>query len=327
MKNSLLLLTAIIFTTCRERDVPGTFPDVPVNFTIVNSAYDDYNSASPSTGETSPLCFSSNRYSSVANFDIVYYLLDISENRSSGNISFYEVVRGSGFYSENESINDALPKLNTSSDELGPYLIPKGYKANGAYQSYIFLYSSNKGGNQDIRFLHNLSTLKYTESKPIAFLNSTKDDAYPCLLADSSAVYFCSNRNGNFKIYKAALSKENSVLQNFEDTSPKDILEVSKLSSTNDDKCPFILGNRLVFTSNRPGGFGGFDLYYSIYSSGEWSAPVNFGDKINTPYDEYRPIVKQVEGSFTNNMMIFSSNRPGGKGGFDLYYVGVPKTN
>jgi hypothetical protein len=84
------------------------------------------------------------------------------------------------------------------------------------------------------------------------------------------------------------------------------------------------MGNTIVFTSNRPGGYGGFDLYYSVYSNGQWGKPVNFGNKINTAYDEYRPIATSIDG-FDNNFMIFSSNRPGGKGGFDLYYVGIEK--
>ncbi len=76
------------------------------------------------------------------------------------------------------------------------------------------------------------------------------------------------------------------------------------------------------FTSDRPGGFGGFDLYYSVYKDGKWSVPVNLGSKINSAYDEYRPIIKYVDG-FSSSFLVFSSNRPGGKGGFDLYYAGV----
>ena len=113
-----------------------------------------------------------------------------------------------------------------------------------------------------------------------------------------------------------------ALLQALSDSSPKTVLKDTVLSSQNDDKCPFILGNMLVFTSDRPGGYGGFDLYYSLYSNGLWSSPVNFGSKINSTYDEYRPIVKIVNG-FKNNFMIFSSNRPGGLGGYDLYYVGI----
>lgn len=80
----------------------------------------------------------------------------------------------------------------------------------------------------------------------------------------------------------------------------------------------------MVFTSNRPGGYGGYDLYYSKYKEGKWQSPVNFGNRINTKYDEFRPIVR-LEDEFKNDFMLFSSNRPEGKGGFDLYYVGIDK--
>jgi hypothetical protein len=78
----------------------------------------------------------------------------------------------------------------------------------------------------------------------------------------------------------------------------------------------------MVFTSNREGGYGGFDLYYSIFANGEWGEPINMGERINTEYDEYRPILKYVN-EFENNFLMFSSNREGGKGGFDLYYTGI----
>jgi hypothetical protein len=50
---------------------------------------------------------------------------------------------------------------------------------------------------------------------------------------------------------------------------------------------------------------------------GVFSAPVNFGQTINTKYAEYRPIIA-APAKFDKEFMIFSSNRPGGKGMFDL---------
>ena len=79
----------------------------------------------------------------------------------------------------------------------------------------------------------------------------------------------------------------------------------------------------LIFTSDRPGGYGGYDLYYSLLVDDTWSAPINFGPEINSEFDEYRPILIDEEVTYSQSMMIFSSNREGGKGGFDLYYVGV----
>ncbi len=75
-------------------------------------------------------------------------------------------------------------------------------------------------------------------------------------------------------------------------------------------------------SSNRAGGFGGYDIYYSVFRNGNWSSPVNMGPRINTSSDEYRPVIGSNP-DFTNNFIMFSSNRPGGKGGFDLYFSGL----
>jgi hypothetical protein len=107
------------------------------------------------------------------------------------------------------------------------------------------------------------------------------------------------------------------------DNSGYQILMDSSLSGSSNDKCPFIFENRMVFASDRAGGFGGFDLYYSNFENGEWSEPVNFGERINTGFDEYRPVLIDEGVSQTQTMMVFSSNRTGGKGGFDLYFAGI----
>ena len=48
------------------------------------------------------------------------------------------------------------------------------------------------------------------------------------------------------------------------------------------------------------------------------------GLEINTEFDEFRPIIDSAP-YFENSVLLFSSNRPGGLGGFDLYFVGIPK--
>lgn len=80
----------------------------------------------------------------------------------------------------------------------------------------------------------------------------------------------------------------------------------------------------LVFSSDRPGGLGGYDLYYSFKTGEGWTEPENFGPSVNSEYDEFWPVVSD-SWEFSNQLMIFSSNRPGGLGGFDLYFTGIPK--
>jgi hypothetical protein len=310
----------------------GTFPETPVNMGNINSAYDDYNASSPILGGTSPLCFSSNRISEGKSFDIVYKLLDVIMHKTTGELFVGENNSWNlDIYSENVNLLDATAVINSMFDELGPYLVPQGtgYRDAGSsypiYNKFVFLYASNDTGNFDIKFTQNLNSYKYSAPKRVQFLNSQKDDTYPTLNQDNSYMYFSSNRNGNFDIYKTALARKNDLLFSLRDSVSHIVTKDSTLSSDYEDKCPFINGKLMVFTSNRPGGFGGYDLYYSTFQNDKWSTPVNFGDKINTQYDEFRPIVKAYEYDFTNDFMIFSSNRPGGKGGFDLYYVGITR--
>jgi hypothetical protein len=68
----------------------------------------------------------------------------------------------------------------------------------------------------------------------------------------------------------------------------------SVINSSFIDFCPFIDPDEhyLIFSSTRPGGFGGFDLYISTRNpEGTWSAPVNLGSTINTEADEWAPSI------------------------------------
>ena len=74
-------------------------------------------------------------------------------------------------------------------------------------------------------------------------------------------------------------------------------------------------GNMLFFSSSRTGGFGGKDLWYSVMKDkGEWSSPVNLGDKINTDGDEMSPFIH-----FDGKSLYFASDGRPGMGGLDIY--------
>jgi flagellar motor protein MotB len=75
-------------------------------------------------------------------------------------------------------------------------------------------------------------------------------------------------------------------------------------------------GRMLFFSSNRPGGIGGYDIWYSLLKSvGKWSEPVNLGKMINSPDDEMSPFIH-----FDGRTLYFSSNGKVGMGGFDIYF-------
>ncbi len=74
-------------------------------------------------------------------------------------------------------------------------------------------------------------------------------------------------------------------------------------------------GRMLFFSSSRPGGSGGKDIWYSVLSEkNTWKTPVNIGSSINTPGDEMSPFIH-----FDGKTLYFASDGRVGMGGFDLY--------
>lgn len=70
--------------------------------------------------------------------------------------------------------------------------------------------------------------------------------------------------------------------------------------------------NKLYFSSNMPGGNGGFDLYVAEMNGDEIGPAVNLGPKINGPADEVFPFIH-------NGEIYFSSDRAESLGGLDIY--------
>lgn len=75
-------------------------------------------------------------------------------------------------------------------------------------------------------------------------------------------------------------------------------------------------GMTLYFASNRPGGKGGIDIYMTKKMvNGEWGAPVNLGDSINTQYNEKSPFIHS-----DSQTLYFSSDGHPGLGKYDIFY-------
>ena len=75
-------------------------------------------------------------------------------------------------------------------------------------------------------------------------------------------------------------------------------------------------GKTLYFTSNRPGGKGGKDIWKTtLNANGRWGKAVNMGDSINTPQDETCPFIH-----YDDQTLYFASNGHIGMGGFDIFY-------
>jgi len=83
-------------------------------------------------------------------------------------------------------------------------------------------------------------------------------------------------------------------------------------------------GETMYLASQGNESIGGYDIFVSRKYRGAWTTPVNMGYPINTPYDDFF-FASTANGKFA----YISSNRAGGKGGYDIYKVtfwGVEKT-
>jgi hypothetical protein len=294
----------------------GFFPDSAVNLAALNSVYDDYNSSGYQLNGTIPLIFSSNRESEGGQFDLVQGRITFSWDQKYGSLILTSEITTDDFY------KTLISTMVTSGNDFGPFRI---FNTDDGYE-YMILASQTANGDLDLKYCKYLSYY-YGDVKPLILgpypvnlINTTSDDAYLSLDPRLDTAYFTSNLDGNFDIYYK-VRPDGSKLDEWLNQTYSVSEKVDSINSTADDKCPTVFNKVMIFSSNRPGGYGGYDLYYSVLKNGKWNAPVNLGSRINTAYDEYRPLLGNFP-DFTNLFVIFSSNRSGGKGGFDLYFTG-----
>ncbi len=176
--------------------------------------------------------------------------------------------------------------------------------ASGDYLSYIQIARWGSAGlEKPIPFSGNIN------SKDVHTANITFTE-------DGSKVYFnrCS-----YSDYKLRCDIWASELNNGQWQKPHK-LDESLNSSTYTSTQPCVVrdivsGNELLyFSSDRPGGMGGLDIWFCIIKDGKPQTPVNLGSIINTPGDEITPFYNSE-----NGILYFSSDWHYGLGGFDVF--------
>jgi Tol biopolymer transport system component len=141
-------------------------------------------------------------------------------------------------------------------------------------------------------------------------VNSPGYDGHPCISSDGTELYLTLDRVGGFGLHDLWVST-------LEGDGWGDPANLGAVINTSDYDISCALsadGSHLYFASNRPGGYGDFDLYVAGRSGDGWEAPVNIGPPVNTEFKEVTPFIT-ADGKW----LVFSSNRPGGSGGDDLW--------
>ena len=140
------------------------------------------------------------------------------------------------------------------------------------------------------------------------------DDREPWITPDGNTIFFKSDRLATSAPRNAndlfVTRKVNGVW-----TAPE-LLGFPISTDAGNEHCPAMLrdGKTLCFASMREGGYGGSDIWCSQQdAAGSWQSPVNQGPNINTAAEEFH-FMQDRDG-----MVYFTSGRPGGYGGMDIW--------
>ena len=148
-------------------------------------------------------------------------------------------------------------------------------------------------------------------------VNSAKDEYFPSLSADGSALVFTRQDTRPVKSENAK-SEESLYFVNLRDSAygnPEPFPYPINTPGNEGTQSLRQDGRVMFFTAcSRPDTKGGCDLYYCIKTGDQWSDPVNLGNPVNTRYWESTPFLAQ-----DGRRLFFSSNRPGGFGGMDIW--------
>ncbi len=150
-------------------------------------------------------------------------------------------------------------------------------------------------------------------SEPIN--SKTKHTANICLNEDETEMWF--NRCEMTGEYKYRCDIFNSKLINNKWTNPEK-LSINLENYTSTQPYYFVDSSKneiLLFSSDRPGGYGKLDIWFSVRKDGKYSIPTNLGSIINSKGNEITPFYDTESGN-----LYFSSDWYYGLGGYDIFY-------
>ena len=159
-------------------------------------------------------------------------------------------------------------------------------------------------------FVSNFVNNAWTQAKKVGKgINSFKHDAPLSLSADGKKLFF----------YKTDKNNSNDLFFiEYKDTTwtaPKSM--GGRINSPSWETGASISpdGKTFYFSSDRPGGYGGMDIYYcKLQDKGIWSIPKNIGPEINTEWDEEAPFILP-----DSKTLYFCNNGPKSIGGMDIF--------
>jgi len=205
------------------------------------------------------------------------------------------------------SVSDLDSVINSSFSEHSPVY---------SQSENILIFTSRRFNSNSIRYddgqydedIYYSKRINGAWSQPILMSNFSSDanEASSCLsVGGNELVLYKDDSNGS--IY-TSMYKEGNWSTPEKMPSPINSRHRETHASLTAD------GNTIFFTSDRPGGYGGLDIWMSKKVNGVWQKPINLGLGVNSKEDEESPNI-----SADGKTLYFSSNGRSGYGGFDIF--------
>ncbi len=208
----------------------------------------------------------------------------------------------------NSAVNEGEASANAKGTTLYLTKCPQDKKkVHGCY-----IYTSAKKGKS------------WAEPTKLNFgIDSNYNVVHPFITADELTIYFASDvpgGEGGYDIYKATRTKKSGQFTNVTNLGPN-------VNTPGQEVFPALRGDSILyFSSDGHPGMGGLDIFSSKIVDGKCQEAVNLMAPINSSYDDIGIMFDDAKVIDPKSKFeyvekgYFSSNRPGGRGGDDIYY-------
>ena len=215
-----------------------------------------------------------------------------------------------------------VPNISTSADEYLGTLSPDGHFFYFTRRKYVADNSPFGQGGKVQKEFFSCSEKKHGQfgegaALPAPF-NNAEGEGSPTITITNDLLIFTQRhtvklQGGNYPNFDLYYSEYDG----FEWSAPKPLPgKINRNDSWESQPSLSSDGRVLFFASDRPGGFGGSDIWYATRKSdGTWSDPINMGSSINTERNERSPFLHT-----DSKTLYFSSNGHEGLGEQDIFY-------
>jgi len=222
-----------------------------------------------------------------------------------------------GPYGDLNSVESFAPKLKTAYHD-GPVSIDSKkdiiyFTRNNLVKGKT---SKSRDGVVNLKiFLGKLEEDEWKMSGSFRFNSDQYSVGHPSIDKEGTVLYFASDMPGGYgksDIYFSVLS--NGIWSKPFNLGPK-------INTEGNEFFPFISNDGVIyFASDGHGGLGGLDIYFSVPEQGIFNSIENMGYPVNSSKDDFGLALDS-----TGVKGYFSSNRSGGKGDDDLYFMKIKR--